>query len=78
MKGFIVFGLLMCIAVAAATPGYGEACTHTGVRATDDSACAGNLLCTAASLCQCPDQYDDATSAGKWKPADDKQSCQKA
>lgn len=51
----------------------GEKCTFTGVQATDDSACGGNLLCGKTGTCVCPDVYGSSTA--KFTVSADQTTC---
>jgi len=62
MKMIAIIGMLLLVVSVSLSMAdvhlhYGVPCTYTGDRATDDAACAGNLLCSHADKCDCPDHY---------------------
>jgi len=73
--GLLVVLALVSSSIADSNSKYESACTYTGVRATDDAACAGNLLCAKDNECDCPDDYPGYSGAQKYTAAADGLSC---
>jgi len=76
----VAIAILVLVAMTYVCEGaYMDACSHTGVKSQDDSACVGannNMLCNTDNKCECLDKYPGYNGGQTFGPAPDNLSCQ--